>query len=160
MSTNQLDAGMTSEHLADEAALRWQIGEATAAERAHVAQCATCQAQTHPLAESLQLFRTAAQEWGAVKAATTPRTHAPQHVRLSWSAIAAVCALLLLTISIAAVRWQSRQASLQMAARQRQVQQQMAQDDALLEAVDQDVSQIVPDALTPLARSSNGNTQQ
>ena len=162
MSTSQIETGMTSQHLTEEAGLRWQMGDATAAERAHVAQCAVCQSQTYPLAESLQLFSTAAQQWGAAKAATTPRKHVGQAVRLGWRVIAAVCALLLLTISIGAVRWQSRQAALQVAAQQ-QVQQQMAQDDALLEAVDQDVSQVVPDALTPLAGSSNsnnGNRQQ
>ena len=161
MKTNSAETKMTSHHLTAEAMLRWQIGEATAAERAHVDGCAACTAQTQPLADALKLFGESAREWGNAKAGTAQQPEAVSPLWPSWGAMAAVCALLLLTLGIGAARWQAHRTALQATARQQQVQQELAQDNALLEAVDQDVSQLVPDALTPLSDTgSGGSTQQ
>ena len=58
----------TSAHFDKEAAMRWQMGEATEGERAHWVGCTECQAQTRPLADALSWFGTAAQQWGEEKA--------------------------------------------------------------------------------------------
>ena len=42
-----------SGHLSEEALMRWQMGDATDAERAHVGACAECQAQARPLQEGV-----------------------------------------------------------------------------------------------------------
>lgn len=153
---------MSTEHLSREAALRWQMGEASEQERAHVESCAACQSETAPLNDALQLFGAAAREWGEARAATSPvragRAQQRHATRLGWSVLATVCALLLLTAGIGTARWQSQRSAMQATVRQQQAQQELAQDNALLEEVDQDVSQIVPDALSPLSGSSS--TQQ
>ena len=148
---------MSTEHLSREAALRWQMGEASQQERAHVATCVQCQAATAPLNDALHLFGAAAREWGDARAATAQRAPQSHAARLGWSVIATVCALLLLMTGVG-LRWHSQRTALQAAAHQQQLQQELAQDNALLEAVDQEISQVVPDALSPLSGSSS--TQQ
>jgi hypothetical protein len=55
-------------------------------------------------------------------------------------------------------RWQQHRAELA-AQVEHQRQQQLTADDALLEEVDQDVSQVVPDAMQPLSlNGSSGST--
>ena len=52
----------TSGHLSEEARMRWQMGDANEAERAHVAMCAECQAQAKPLMDALSWFGAAARQ--------------------------------------------------------------------------------------------------
>jgi hypothetical protein len=59
---------MTTIHLSEEAVMRWQIGDATEAERAHLAMCTECQAQAKPLREALSWFGAAARQWGEERA--------------------------------------------------------------------------------------------
>ncbi len=151
---------MTMKHLDDDAEVRWQLGESTEAERAHVARCTRCQAEVLPLADTLQQFGIAAREWGERKAACTPQQTIAPRRRVGWETLVAVAAVLLFAVVMTVARWHARQVTLQAAAQQ-QREQQLAQDDALLEAVDQDVAQGVPDALAPLtlATTTSGNSQ-
>jgi len=50
-------------------------------------------------------------------------------------------------------RWQQHRAATAAQVAQQQRQQELAQDNALLEEVDQDVSQVVPDAMQPLSEN-------
>jgi type II secretory pathway pseudopilin PulG len=61
---------------------------------------------------------------------------------------------LLLMLSIGLPRWQQHRAAV-VAQAEQQRQQQLTADNALLEEVDQDVSQVVPDAMLPLSLNSS-----
>jgi hypothetical protein len=151
-------------HLSREAMLRWHAGDASEMEQAHIAECAECQAQTQPLADALQWFGSAARQWGAEKAASTRTSRVDVRTTLRWGRFAAALALacmLLAATGIALLRWQKTpsvptQAHVQQ--QQETSQQQLARDNALLEAVDQDVSQEVPSAMQPLSWNASDTT--
>jgi hypothetical protein len=151
-------------HLSQEEILRWQAGDASEVEQAHIAECAECRAQTQPLADALQWFGAAARQWGAEKAALAGTSRVDVRTTLRWGKFAAALALacmLLVASGIALLRWQKSpsvptQARVQQ--QQETPQQQLAHDNALLEAVDQDVSQEVPSAMQPLSWSTSDTT--
>jgi hypothetical protein len=161
----------TSGHLSEEAVMRWQMGDATGAERAHVAMCAECQAQAKPLEDALSWFGAAARQWGEEKAALAEewrevKAAAAEEWRESKSAAArswrnmvgvwaTVSVALLLIFGIGLPRWKAHRAATEAQVQQQQQQQQqkqeLARDNALLDEVDQDVSQVVPEAMEPLS---------
>jgi hypothetical protein len=155
----------TSAHFDEEALMRWQMGDAAEAEREHVAGCAECQARTRPLADSLSWFGAAARQWGEEKALASKnlRSHKPA-ATMSWRGMVAawmvVSAALLLIFGIGLPRWKAHRAAIEAQVQQRQQQeakQELARDNALLEEVDQDVSQVVPEAMQPLSwNAANG----
>jgi len=159
-----------SAHLNDETLMRWQAGDATERERTHVAECAECQAQAKPLKDTLSWFGEAARQWGEERAALVEEWHksrdaAAQEWRMSkaaaargWRSMAAAWALvsvvLLLIFAIGMPRWKAHQAAIEAQVqqqRQQEQKQELARDNALLEEVDQDVSQVVPEAMQPLS---------
>jgi hypothetical protein len=163
-------SGWTSAHLNEEAMARWQMGEASEAERAHIAACAECQAQTRPLADALSWFGAAAREWGQERSAVaqewrTAKASAVQEWReskaaaaRSWRSMVAAWAVagavLLLMFAVGVPRWKAHRAAMEAQVEQRQQQQEkqeLARDNALLDEVDQDVSQVVPEAMQPLS---------
>jgi len=168
----------TSAHLSDETLMRWQVGDATEPERTHVAECAECQAQAKPLKDALSWFGEAARQWGEERAALVEEWHksrdaAAQEWRMSkaaaarsWRSMAAAWALvsvaLLLIFAIGMPRWKAHQAAIEAKVqqqRQQEQRQELARDNALLEQVDQDVSQVVPEAMQPLSWSTaSGNS--
>ena len=161
---------MTGGHLDKDAMLRWQMGEAGGAERAHVADCARCRAETEPLKDALGWFGAAAREWGGEKAALVREWHDAKEaaalewresksaLRLHWRSMvgvwAAVAAVLLLIFGIGLPRHKAQQAPTTAQVQQPEAKQQITSDNALLEAVDQDVSREVPAALQPLTWSA------
>jgi hypothetical protein len=78
------------------------------------------------------------------------------------SAWAVVSVALLLMFGIGLPRWKAHRAAVEAQMQQRQQQQEkqeLARDNALLEEVDQDVSQVVPEAMQPLSwNGANGST--
>jgi hypothetical protein len=161
---------LTTAHLSDEAVMRWQIGDATEAERAHVAMCTECQAQAKPLQDALSWFGAAARQWGEEKGAAgqewrEAKAAAAQEWRESkaaaargWRSIAAAWALvsvaLLVMFGIGLPRWKAHRAAIEAQVQQQQEQrqkQELARDNALLDEVDQDVSQVVPEAMQSLS---------
>jgi hypothetical protein len=164
-------------HLNQEAMLRWQAGEASEVEQAHVAECAECRAQTQPLADALQWFGSAARQWGAEKAALAQEWREARAAAMqewhesksaaarSWRSMAAawvtVGVALLLMFGIGLPRWEAHRAAIEAQVQQRQqqqAQQELVRDNALLEEVDQDVSQEVPSAMQPLSWSASDTT--
>jgi hypothetical protein len=164
---------MTTVHLSEEAVMRWQMGAATEAERAHVAMCTKCQAQAKPLQDALSWFGAAARQWGEEKAAVVQewrgakgaaakewRESKAAAVR-NWRSMAAAWALvsvaLVVMFGIGLPRWKAHHAAIEAQAQQQQQQrqrQELARDNALLDEVDQDVSQVVPEAMQSLSWSS------
>jgi hypothetical protein len=166
----------TSGHLSKEALLRWQIGDTNEAERAHVAICKECQAQAKPLEDALSWFGAAARQWGEEKAAVAEewreaktaavlewqesKSAAARNWRSMVGAWATVSVALLLIFAIGLPRWKAHRAAIeaqvhqqQQLQREMQDKQELARDNALLEQVDQDVSQEVPEAMQPLSWS-------
>lgn len=164
----------TREHLNQEALLRWQIGDANDAERAHVATCKECQAQAKPLEDALGWFGAAARQWGEEKAAVAEEwrdakaaavlewQESKRAAARNWRGLvgvwATVSVALLLIFGIGLPRWNAHRAAIeaqvhqqQQLQREKQDQQELARDNALLEQVDQDVSQEVPEAMQPLS---------
>jgi hypothetical protein len=161
-------------HLTEEMLMRVQMGDpASEAERAHLATCEQCRQQAEPMSDALRWFGAAAREFGAEKAALAAewrdgragaveewrqaKRSADAHRRSLMATWAAVAAVLLLMFGIGLPRWQQHRAEL---ARQVDLlrQKQLTEDDALLEEVDQDVSQVVPDAMQPLSLNSNSSS--
>ena len=151
-------------HLSEKAVLRWQAGEASEVERRHVGECAQCRAQIEPLADALSWFGAAARQWGAEKAAAPRRLQAVAGAVHRWyrfAMAAALACVLLLATGIALLHWsKSQTAPMQAQAPQQQqtAQQELTRDNALLEEVDQDVSQEVPAPLQPLSWSTSDTT--
>jgi hypothetical protein len=157
----------TTEHLSEEAMMRWQIGDTSEAERAHVAMCAECQAQAKPLKDALSWFGAAARQWGEEKAAAAREWRQSESATArSWRSMLGVwatvsVALLLIFgigLGIGLPRWKAHHAAIEAQLHQQQQLQQEAQnkqelarDNALLDEVDQDVSQVVPEAMLPLS---------
>ena len=172
-------------HLTEQALLRWQMGDASKTERAHVNGCLHCQAQAKPMTDALGWFGAAARQWGDEKAAVTrewreSKAAASQErgdatrsavsewhgakaaAAQSWRAMAAswavACIVLLLIFGIGLPRWKAHRRALEAQAKQQQLQQELARDNALLDEVDRDVSQVVPEAMQPLSRESAGTS--
>jgi hypothetical protein len=164
-------------HLSKKAMLRWQAGEASELERCHVAECAQCQAQIQPLTDALNWFGAAAREWGAEKAALIQEWRTAKAAAMeewqeskaaaarSWRTMVAVWALvgvtLLLLFGIGLPRWKEHRAVIDaqmQQQRQELAKQDLARDNALLDEVDEDVSQEVPAAMQPLSWSTSDTT--
>ena len=76
-------------------------------------------------------------------------------IAAAW-ALAGVALLLLFAIGVP--RWKAHQAAIEAQQRQQEQKQDLARDNALLEAVDQDVSQEVPVAMQPLSWNTASST--
>jgi hypothetical protein len=159
--------------------MRWQMGDANEAERAHVANCTECQVQAKPLHDALSWFGAAARQWGEEKAAVAQewreaKAAATREWRESKSAAArswrsmvgvwaAVSVVLLLIFAIGLPLRNAHRAAIQAQMHQQQQQreiedrQELARDNALLDQVDQDVSQVVPEAMQPLSWSTTNS---
>jgi hypothetical protein len=148
-----------SGHLSEEALMRWQMGDATDAERAHIGACTECQAQARPLQDALSWFGAAARQWGEEKAALIEEWRESKHAAArTWRSMvgmwATVSVALLLIFGIGLPRWKAHRAAIEAQVHQQQQQQEkqeLARDNALLDEVDQDVSQVVPEAMEPLS---------
>lgn len=164
-------------HLSEKAMIRWQTGEANDLERRHVAECVQCQNRVKPLADALSWFSPAARQWGAEKAALAQEWRTAKAAAMqdweesrsaatrSWRSMVAawvvVSVALLLIFGIGIPRWKAHRAVIEAQTqqhRQEQAKQELARDNALLDQVDQDVSQEVPAALQPLSWSTNDTT--
>jgi hypothetical protein len=161
-------------HLSERAILRWHADETSQVERRHVAECAECQARVKPLADALSWFSAAARQWGTEKAALAQEWRAAKASVIQeweesrfaaarrWRSMIAVWAVvsvaLLMIFGIGLPRWKAHRAVIEaqmLQHRQEQAKQELARDNALLDQVDQDVSQEVPAALQPLSWSTS-----
>jgi hypothetical protein len=150
-------------HLPDGEPDEWQAGERSAERARHVAECAECHRSVGRMEEVLALFGETARAWSAdrpamrqMRAVPVPGGKRISGLQRGWVWTAAV-AMLLLVLSggtwVSVGTWLQHQ----QAARERQ----LASDGVLLQQVDEDISQVVPEALAPLGQvavSSDSNS--
>jgi hypothetical protein len=166
MSTHLSNDNLASEHLADhhladDELHAWQAGERSAESAQHVAECAECHRSVRRMEEVLALFGETARAWSAERSAIRrmPAVSVPGvlgsgmpglgwkrnlPLQRGWAWTAAVTIFLLIVSGGAWVQ----QVQHQQAARA----QQLARDSMLLQQVDEDISQAVPEALAPLGQ--------
>jgi len=121
-------------HLSEEQIAQWIGGERTAATESHLAACEQCRAAVTGFEDVLAQFRVSAQS------AVVPAPSLRAGRSVVWPRVAAVAAALALFVAVPLYRQ-----------RQEREQAVRAQQDArLLQQVDAEISQKVPDAMDPL----------
>ena len=134
-------------HLTEQQVLAWQLNEQTPEQAAHVAECSECRAEVEGLQSSIAVFRSSMVAWSEAheSRAVRPVWNAPRNrwfqPAFQWVAAAA------LLVGVAAPFYTHRVMEQH---REEQAQQRARADQALLEQVDQEVSQTVPDTMEPL----------
>ncbi len=134
-------------HLTEQQILAWQLNEQTLEQAAHVAECGECRAEVEGLQSSIAAFRSSMVAWSEAheSRAMRPVWTAPRKRWLQpafqWVAAAA------LLIGVAAPLYTHHVIEQR---REEQAHQRALADQALLEQVDQEVSQTVPDTMEPL----------
>lgn len=149
-------------HLSEEALDDLLIGLGTSENEEHLAQCAACRARVESMQNDLALFRQTTLDWSRVRAAALPspvRTGI-RHWHLSkmgW----ATASLLLLLLVFPTMQHRMREASgpkpLPMQ-QEAESEQQIAQDNALMQAVDTALSS--DDAATARAYHLSDRSQR
>jgi hypothetical protein len=132
-----------NQHLSDQEIDGWVIGERSPRVEIHLQSCQDCAVRVAQAAEPLTLFRGAVRSWGEEQMNPLPavRLHAPA-TRWRWQialAIATLC--LLLAVPFFRHRQVTREAALT-----------KAQDELLLQEVEQELSRKVPAPMEPLAK--------
>ncbi len=144
-------------HLSDHELAAWQAGECSPQSASHMAECGDCRRGASRLEDALGLFGETARTWSSERLAAHKahmvvdpargRGSMRQH---GWVWTAAVAMMLLIA---GLTTWMQEQHAAQQAAQQRQ----LASDTVLLQEIDEDVSQVVPEALAPLGQSGVAN---
>ncbi len=131
-------------HLSAEEIAQWVAGERPAEAQSHVSSCAPCRAQVAEFEDVLTQFR------GSVKSVPIAPATLPAQRTAIWPRLLAVGAAAALLVLVPVYR--DRQA------RERAA---LAQQDAqLLQQVDSEISQAVPDAMAPLVKMVSWNSNE
>ena len=141
------------EHLSAEQISQWMIGQRPLELQEHVAGCAQCRAELGQLESALSQFRTAMREpanlvpppaWGQPEPRPAPW--------FSWPRLV-LTATALLVLAAVPVTWRVR-------THQQALREQAAQvaDSQLLESVDSEISQAVPQPMEPLVTLATWNS--
>ena len=144
-----------SRHLSERQMSEWVLGERSPDAEKHVGECARCREAVNGAGQALAAFRESARQWSenelgaaAPDAWTTERARPWITFRsLRWACLAAM----VLVLAGVSVVWRGQRPSAQDSA---------AADAVLLQQIDADVSQTVPDSMEPLVKlvSWNGGT--
>jgi hypothetical protein len=136
------------EHLSAEQISQWMIGDRTPQLELHVAECAECRGELEQLETALGQFRTAMRE--PASAAPRPAWRAPEIAPwFSWPRLVLAGAALLLLVAVP-LSWRAH-------AREQSAQAALA-DSQLLESVDCEISQAVPEPMEPLVSLVSWNS--
>jgi hypothetical protein len=133
-----------TEHLSEKQILAWQLNEQSTQERRHVEQCKRCQGQVADLSRVISLYRSSVHGWSEARAAHVVWT-APSRWQLWRGATLRWASAVVLTLAVATPLYTHRVMEERKAERARA-------DQALLDQVDQEVSQTVPDTMEPLTQ--------
>lgn len=139
-----------SRHLSERQMSEWVLGERSPDAEQHVGECAHCRKAVSGAAQALAAFRQSARQWSeselgaaAANAWKTERARPWITFRsLRWACMAAMVSVL----AGVSVVWPPKPAA-----------EDSAADAALLERVDADVSQTVPDSMAPLVKLVSWN---
>jgi anti-sigma factor RsiW len=145
---------MNTNHLTERDQEEYVLGQRTPAMVQHLAHCAPCQAAVARLEQGVQLFRSAALEWSAQSFEKRPLRHVPAapvagnalFPAWQWTVAACLLFLALLPAYFSVQRAHQHEAAVHPAA----VQVAPISDDALLQQVDEEVSESVPASMEPL----------
>jgi len=134
------------EHLSAEQVSQWMIGERTPQLEQHVEECAACRGELAQLESALSQFRTAMRDPAHLAPPPEWREPAPSAARLTWPRLV-LAAMALAVLLAAPVSWRVR-------AHERALREEAARaaqaDSQLLESVDSEISQAVPEPMEPL----------
>lgn len=135
-----------SGHLTSDELARWIAGERENAAASHLRECAACGGEVRRMEAALAEFRGAVESWVAPAVCMRPSRRRSPVVR--W----ALAAALAVVLAAAPVEWRRERAA-----------ERAREDAALLEQVDAEVSEAVPEAMAPLVQLvswQNGDKQQ
>ncbi|HUB83270.1 MAG TPA: hypothetical protein VMB03_30925 [Bryobacteraceae bacterium] len=142
------------EHLSAEQISQWVIGERTAQLEEHVEECAACRGELAQIESTISQFRTAMRDPANLAPAPEWRIPAPFASWFTWPRVVltatALAALLAMPIS-----WRVR--THEQALREQAVRAAQA-DAQLLESVDSEISQAVPETMQPLVTLATWNS--
>lgn len=143
------------EHLSAEQISQWIVGERPLDLREHMAECAECRAELTQLENALSQFRTAMREQTSF-AAPPPWRQAESRPApwFSWPRLVLTTTALLVVVAVP-VTWRVRVH--EQALRQQAAQTALA-DSQLLESVDAEISQAVPEPMQPLVTLATWNS--
>jgi predicted anti-sigma-YlaC factor YlaD len=144
-----------SRHLSERQMSEWALGERSPGAERHVGECLRCREEVSRAAQALAAFRQSARQWSEDQLrAVAPDAWKTERAR-PWMAFrslrwACLLALVLVLAGIAVLRRAQRPAA----------EDSAAADARLLQQIDADVSQTVPDSMEPLVKlvSWNGGT--
>jgi len=142
------------EHLSAEQISQWMVGDRTPQLEHHVERCAACRGELAQIESTISQFRTAMRDPANLTPAPEWREPAPSAAWLTWPRLAlaatALAALLALPVS-----WRVRAHEQAL----REETARAAQADAqLLESVDAEISQAVPEPMQPLVTLATWNS--
>lgn len=140
------------EHLSAEQISQWMIGERTPELEQHVAECADCRDELEQMEDALSQFRTAMRD--PANSLPAPRWREPAaHAARSWWPRLVLASVLLVAAALP-VFWKVRSHE------QAQREQAARADSQLLESVDSEISQAVPEPMEPLVSLVTWNSQR
>jgi len=141
------------EHLSAEQISQWIIGDRPLELQEHVAECAECRAELGQLGNALAQFRTALREPASF--GPPPAWRQPEPRTAPWfSRPRLVLTAALLVLVAVPVTWRVRNHE---QAREQAAQTALA-DSRLLESVDAEISQAVPQPMEPLVTLATWNS--
>jgi anti-sigma factor RsiW len=145
------------EHLSAEQISQWIIGDRPLERQAHVAECAACRAELGQLENAIAQFRTAMREPASYE--PPPAWRQPQPRPAPWFSRPrlALTAAALLVLGALPVTWRVR--THEQALREQAAQSALA-DSRLLESVDAEISQAVPQPMEPLVTLATWNSSR
>jgi hypothetical protein len=145
-----------TKHLSDEALDDLLIGAATRSHEAHLASCESCAARLATFRSSIALFNQASTAWSQARSNSISRELTPKssafRILPAWSIAAAFFLAVTLSFLVGMHRGLARRATAMDVAQQHierrqhidHQQQEIASDNAMLDAIDSEISQPVP----------------
>ncbi|HEX3744461.1 MAG TPA: hypothetical protein VHW09_11045 [Bryobacteraceae bacterium] len=141
------------EHLSAEQISQWMVGERTPQLEQHVTGCAACRGELAQLESTLSQFRSAMRDTSSTVGAPAWREPAPSSW-FTWPRMALTAAALVILV-VAPLSWRAH-------VEQQNVREQAVQvalsDSQLLESVDSEISQAVPEPMEPLVTLATWNS--
>jgi predicted anti-sigma-YlaC factor YlaD len=144
------------EHLSAEQISQWMTGERTPQLEEHVAECAACRGELAQMESALSQFRTAMRDPANSIPPPDWREPAPSARWYSWSPRLVLVAAALVVLVAAPISW--RVHVNQQASRAQAAAQAALADSQLLESVDSEISQAVPQPMEPLVTLATWNS--